>query len=229
MENAAKGLLMAGGMILAIIVISIFIYGYTNITHLAESKQDEESLKEIEKFNEPYLAFNKTAMYGTDVISILNLAISNNKLNNVENRPNNELYVDVSFKLNKDSIRDTVYLYTYNTKTNKYDVKEVGTSKNSKYGAEDFEFKKGNTYSLSNNLEPIDAFVQSSDDQTEQKNITSTDNDENTVLEYTVTYKGIADFKRKTFKCSEVKYDSSGRVKSIKFEQIDESSYGGRS
>ena len=114
MDNAAKGLLMAGGMLIAIITISIFIYGYTNITHMAETKQDEETLKEVNEFNEQYLAFNKNAMYGTDVISALNLAVSNNKLNNVEKNPNDELFVDISFKLRYDSIRDTVYVYRYN-------------------------------------------------------------------------------------------------------------------
>ena len=43
-------------------------------------------------------------MYGTDVISILNLAISNNKLNNVQNSPDDQLYVNISFKLKFDSI-----------------------------------------------------------------------------------------------------------------------------
>ena len=208
MDNAAKGLLMAGGMLIAIITISIFIYGYTNITHMAETKQDEETLKEVNEFNEQYLAFNKNAMYGTDVISALNLAVSNNKLNNVEKNPNDELFVDISFKLRYDSIRDTVYVYRYNTQTDKYDV-----------------LKNPNSYSLSEHLEPIKEFLKSSDDKEENKSITKTD-EEGTVLEYKVTYRGIADFKRKTFKCSKVEFDSSGRVKKISFEQIKGSSYG---
>lgn len=225
MENASKALLMAGGMIIAIIIISIFIYGYNSMTQMAQSKQDVEALEEIENFNRPYLAFNKSAMYGTDVISILNLAISNNKINNVEKTPGDELYVDISFQLKYDSIQDTVYLYTLNTRTNKYEVKKLDTSKNAKYGASDFEFTSG-TYSLSKNLEPINDFLKKSSIPEEQKDVKKTDNN-GTVLEYTIKYSGIADFKRKTFKCSEVKYDSYGRVKSLKFEQIKGSSYGG--
>ncbi len=225
MDNAAKGLLMAGGMLIAIITISIFIYGYTNITHMAETKQDEETLKEVNEFNEQYLAFNKNAMYGTDVISALNLAVSNNKLNNVEKNPNDELFVDISFKLRYDSIRDTVYVYRYNTKTDKYDVLKLDETKNSTYGAGNFEFKNPNSYSLSEHLEPIKEFLKSSDNKEENKSITKTD-EEGTVLEYKVTYRGIADFKRKTFKCSKVEFDSSGRVKKISFEQIKGSSYG---
>ncbi len=228
MENAAKGLLMAGGMLLAVIVISLFIYGYTNVTHLAEADQNKELLEEIQEYNQQYLAYNKSAMYGTDVISILNLAISNNKLNNVQNTPNDQLFIDIAFKLN-EPIEDTAYKYTYNTRTNLYEViKMVGDSRIATYGVSNFEFTNLNTYySLSNNLEPITAFVKSSDERTEQKNITKTDRDTNTVLEYTITYKGIADFKRKTFKCSKVEYDQFGRVKKLQFEQIRASSYGG--
>lgn len=225
MDNAAKGLLMAGGMLLAIIVISIFIYGYSNITRISQSKQDEELQKEIEEYNQQYLAFNKSAMYGTDVISILNLAISNNKLNNVENSPDDQLYIDVSFRLKYDSIQDTVYVYSLDTKTNRYNVQKANTSKNAQYGALDFEFTPGE-YSLRNHLEQINEFVKSKANQEEEKSIESTDGS-GTVLRYTVKYSGIADFKRKTFKCSKVEYDQYGRVRSLKFEQIAGSSYGG--
>ncbi|MCI8832596.1 MAG: hypothetical protein HFJ19_00055 [Clostridia bacterium] len=225
MDNAAKGLLMAGGMLLAVIVISIFIYSYNNITRLSQAQQDTELQKEIEEYNQQYLAFNKSAMYGTDVISILNLAISNNKLNNVQNTPDDQLYVDVSFKLKFDSIQDTVYVYTLNTKTNRYEVSKANTSKNAQYGALDFEFTPGE-YSLKNHLEQINEFVKSKANLEEEKSIESTDAD-GTVLKYTVKYSGVADFKRKTFKCSKVEYDKFGRVKSLNFEQIKGSSYGG--
>ncbi len=224
MENASKALLMAGGMIIAIIIISIFIYGYNSMTQMAQSKQDVELLKEIEEYNRQYLIFNKTAMYGTDVISILNLAISNNKINNVEKTPGDELYVDISFQLKYDSIQDRVYMYTLNTSTKRYDIKEIEKKKTT-YGALDFEFTPG-TYSLSKNLEPINGLLKSSAKAEEEKTVQST-SDNGTILKYTIKYSGIADFKRKTFKCSEVKYDEYGRVKSLKFEQIKGSSYGG--
>ncbi len=225
MENAAKGLLIAGGMLLAVIVISIFIYGYTNITHLAEADKNEQLLKEIQEYNQPYLAYNKSAMYGTDVISILNLALSNNKLNNVQNSHDDQLYVNVSFKLKFDSIQDTVYVHTLNTRTNRYEVSKANTSKNAQYGGLNFEFTPGE-YSLKNHLEEIKAFLESSNDLEEKKEVIDTAQN-GTVLKYTIKYSGIADFKRKTFKCSKVEYDEFGRIKSLKFEQIKGSSYGG--
>lgn len=228
MDNAAKGLLMAGGMLLAVIVISIFIYSYNNITRLSQAQQDTELQKEIQEYNQQYLAFNKSAMYGTDVISILNLAISNNKLNNVENSPDDQLFVNISFELTKDSIEDRVYKYVLNEETAIYNSR-ILTSDKVKYGANNFTFEANHTYELKNqnHLEPIKNFLLTAKDAEEEKRILKIKEDTKTVLEYTIKYSGIADFKRKTFKCSKVEYDQYGRVKSLKFEQIAGSSYGG--
>ncbi len=41
-----------------------------------------------------------------------------------------------------------------------------------------------------------------------------------TTTTYTITYRALADFKRRTFKCKKTEYNASGRVKKISFEQI---------
>ena len=222
MDNAPTALLMAGGMLLAIIVISLFILGYSNITSMAQAQLDVELMEEINEFNKPFLAFNKTAMYGTDVISILNFAVSNNKLNNV--RVGEEFYVDVSFRLTKDSIQDTVYEYTLNQLNATYSS-QVLTKNKSAYGAGDFIFEVNNTYRLSNHnhFEAIRAFLQTANKAEETRHNIATEGA--TVTKYTITYSGIADFKRKTFKCSKVEYDSYGRINLLEFEQIKESVY----
>lgn len=223
MENASTGLLIAGGMFIAIVVISLFILGFSNMNNMAQAKVDVELRQEIENFNKPFLAFNKTAMYGTDVISILNLAISNNRTNNV--KPGQELYVNISFQLTKDSIQDKVYEYQLDEKTATYKTQELKKDK-ALYGANDFSFEINHTYNLAQHLEPITVFLQTASRAEETKNVISTKGA--IATRYTITYSGIADFKRKTFKCSKVEYDSYGRVNSLKFEQIKESVYGGK-
>ncbi len=224
MENASTALLMAGGILLAIIVISAFIYGYSSITNMAQSKADAELLEEINDFNKPLLAFNKTAMYGTDVISVLNLAISNNKI--YKAKAGEELYVDISFKLTKDSIQDTVYEYTLDEQKATYNSALL-TKDTSLYGASRFAFEINHEYSLSSNLEPITEFLRTASRSEETKTIINTKGA--IATKYTITYSGIADFKRKTFKCSRVEHDASGRIKALNFEQIQESVYGGNS
>ena len=221
MENASTALLMAGGMLLAVIVISLFVLGYSNITNMQQAKVDAEMIAEIEEYNKQFLVFNKKAMYGTDIISILNLAISNNKINNV--KYGQELYIDVSFKLTKDAIQDTEYKYTLNEETAIYKTERLSRSK-ALYVA-DFSFDVNKTYSLSQHLGPITAFLQTANVSEETKVITAYRGA--TVLEYRVKYSGIADFKRKTFKCSKIEYDSNGRINALRFEQIQESVYNG--
>lgn len=94
MDNAPKALLMAGGILFTLIVISIFIMSYNKITEMSQQKQDALNVKEIVKFNEPFISYQKKEMYGADIISILHLAISNNERYNV-NTVGEEYYVGI--------------------------------------------------------------------------------------------------------------------------------------
>lgn len=222
MENATKALMMAAGILFAIIVLSTLVLSYTNMVNLKEAELQQELKEEIDKFNQPYLAFNKKAMYGTDVISILNLAINNNQIYKVN--VGEDFYVDVSFELTQDSVKDRVYNYTLNEATATY-TKTTGTNVNIGYGPSNQTFEKGHKYSLSTHLDSITAFLLTAEQNEEVKTI-----DEQigkTVIRYNIRYSGIADFKRKTFKCSDVEYGLEGRVCALHFKQIQASVYGG--
>ncbi len=85
MENASKALIMAGGMLLAIVIITLGVYTYSSLHILSESRNDEVAQQELVDFNRTYEAFNKQLMYGTEVISIMNKANDNNKRYNQDN------------------------------------------------------------------------------------------------------------------------------------------------
>lgn len=221
MENASKALLMAGGILIAIIIISVLMLSLSNITNMKQAEVDAELRKEVNNFNKPYLAFNKKAMYGTDVISVLNFAINNNKMYNV--KFGDSYYVDINFRLTKDSIQDRVYQYVLNEETATYTSSY--STENTGYGISNQIFEVNHTYSLSANLEPITAFLLTAEQNEETKIIDETKGA--TVIKYRVRYSGIADFKRKTFKCSKVEYDNEGRVSALYFEQVQASTYGG--
>ena len=90
MENATKALIIAGGILLAIITISVLLYSFNTMSWFQESKQDIDELEQINKYNQEYEVFNKKVMRGTDVVSALNKAISNNEIKNA-----NEYFVNV--------------------------------------------------------------------------------------------------------------------------------------
>lgn len=220
MENASKALLMAGGILIAIIVLSAFVLSYTYMTSAKQAQIDQELQEEILNFNTPFLAFNKKAMYGVDVISILNLAINNNKIYNTKS--GEEYYVNISFKLTKDSVQDAVYQYKLDQTTSRWDI-QLDERANIGYGEENLKFEKGNTYSLADSLNSIKAFLLTAEKNEETKYDVKKNGEME--IEYKIKYSGIADFKRKTFKCSKVEFDNTGRVKTMCFEQLGIATY----
>lgn len=78
MENASKALLMAGGILLAVIIMGTFIYMFTNARITAETEHEIETVEQITKFNNQFESYNKKLMRGVEVISALNKAIDNN-------------------------------------------------------------------------------------------------------------------------------------------------------
>lgn len=79
MENAAKALEIAAGVILAVILMSLISYFFSTISEWPQQEEDTASAEQLAKFNLEYEVYEKSAMYGVDVISCLNKARSNNE------------------------------------------------------------------------------------------------------------------------------------------------------
>lgn len=80
MENVSKALLMAGGMLMAILVISMLILMYTNINSYFSASSEANRQAQIVKFNEEYESYNRKddpatsnneGLRGTEIISLL--------------------------------------------------------------------------------------------------------------------------------------------------------------
>ncbi len=78
MENAAKALEMAAGVLLGVILMALVAYFFTTISTWPKNEEDVMSVEQLSKFNLEYEVYEKTKMYGVDVISCLNKVISNN-------------------------------------------------------------------------------------------------------------------------------------------------------
>lgn len=78
MENASKALMIAGEILIAILIITLLIYGYENMNQLAEQEDKKEQTQQLEAFNKQYESYNKTLLRGVEVISVINKAIDNN-------------------------------------------------------------------------------------------------------------------------------------------------------
>lgn len=74
MENATKALLMAGGILIAIIMITLLIRTYGNIGAFQKQQLTAEEAKQIEEYNKDYTKYDGQYVYGTEVITVINRA-----------------------------------------------------------------------------------------------------------------------------------------------------------
>ncbi len=95
MENASKALLMAGGILIAILVIGLVVYMFNASSSLKKESEDTKLIEQIEAFNKEYEAYNRKLMRGTDIVSIINKVNSNNE--KYEDEP--EYQMSIKFKL----------------------------------------------------------------------------------------------------------------------------------
>lgn len=172
MENASKALLIAAGVLLSVLVISLLLYTAKSFGKIARAEQDAKLVQDKENFNAEYEVYEKNLMYGTDVLSCLNKAQSNNQKyvnyryfgeDTIEDsRVRNEFLIDVEVKLIND-IEEEVKVYKLNSSGKKVqitdkndinanDIKPFSNSSGFKipnvvwYYFEDNQVKKGTNY-----------------------------------------------------------------------------------
>ena len=79
MENATKALLIAAGVLIAIIILTMFLSTYNRISGFSQSQEQAKKEEQISDYNAEFEAFNKKLMYSTDVVSLINKVINNNE------------------------------------------------------------------------------------------------------------------------------------------------------
>lgn len=103
MENASKALVIAGSILVGIVTISIFYFMFGRVSEMVGDIEPNTQADALTAFNKGFEAYNKKTMYGTDIISVINKAIDNNKQYKVEYGVNSQdktfldYYVDVEF------------------------------------------------------------------------------------------------------------------------------------
>lgn len=193
MENAAKALLIAGGILFAIIILSLVVYMSTTTSRMMRAQDDKKAEEEIYAFNKEYEAYNRKKMYGTDIITVMKKAID--------------------YNLNADETQKiTIELETVN---NYSTVIETTTTSASGIETKTKEVKDGSLYSGQYNQDnhAMKAFLnQEPNDYYDEAN----SNDGKKIY----VYSALTSFKRSIFECNEVKYNNSGKINNMKFKEV---------
>lgn len=79
MENASKALMIAGGVLVALIIITMFLMMFNNLSNIKKEQEEATKVEQVEAFNAGFEAYNKKIMYGVDVITLINKVAENNK------------------------------------------------------------------------------------------------------------------------------------------------------
>lgn len=72
MENAAKALIMAASVLIAIVIISAFILMMSNLTSYQESSYQSNLSAQIAEFNNQFVTYDRSDIRGSDMISLMN-------------------------------------------------------------------------------------------------------------------------------------------------------------
>lgn len=123
MENAARALEIAAGVLIALIILSLLAYFFASISTMPTQENKSMTTEQLHAFNTEYEAYRKSTMYGVDVISCLNKAENNNRKYNEgegflsglvysknEGNKNDPYYVDIFVRI-ESCLEETLELY----------------------------------------------------------------------------------------------------------------------
>ena len=72
MENASKALIMAGSILIAILVIGLLVFGYSQLSETEQIRSDAEATDKVADYMRQFEQFNRT-LYGSELLSLANL------------------------------------------------------------------------------------------------------------------------------------------------------------
>lgn len=127
MENASKALLIAGGVLIAILIVTLGVTLYTTYSRQAKSYNAIVSTVEIQKYNSNFDVYvGRTDIKPQEIVSVVNLAKENKY--DVQIYLNNQL---LNYTTSEEFIKE--YFADNELKTFKCESKTTGSKPNPEY------------------------------------------------------------------------------------------------
>lgn len=79
MENASQALLIAGGVLIALLVIGLLVWMFTNLSGFQQQEGVQVTSSQIAKFNNEYGSYDKPDLRGSDLYTLLNKVADYNR------------------------------------------------------------------------------------------------------------------------------------------------------
>ena len=120
MENALKALVIAGGVLLGVLTITIVIYTFSSASTVSNAQKHQEEMKRLNAWNAEWEAYNRTLLYGSQVLTVCNKA----EQNNLEAQ-NNQYNVQVIVYKNGSKITKDIFINSADERKAIYKCKEM--------------------------------------------------------------------------------------------------------
>lgn len=105
MENASKALLIAAGIFFAVLILSLLVGFYNEISSYYSQKHEATMIEQTTKFNAKFENYHRNNIRGSDLISLMNRIIDYNATESYFEETNYER-IRVKITLGSEDIRD---------------------------------------------------------------------------------------------------------------------------
>ena len=210
MENAAKALTIAGGVLIAVMLAVLVYYVFTQWGESQKMKQEDVETVKVEEFNKSYLSYEKV-LYGSELLGLVNKMSDYNISDDVKYNAYGTMDLKVEIKLLSGST-DNLFnrTGTYSLSTVKRTIDDVMRKTVERYSGKVSDSQWEFLAKSSNNSE------QSFDDLCQELNISSSVNRRD-LQEAAKEYYKYVQFKRMKFKHKETTFFNTGRVRNMSF------------
>lgn len=223
MENASKALIMAAGILLALMIIVLFVYMWNSISGYQNAVIEAELIEQLVYENNQFLTYNRDDVRGNEVVSLANKVIDYN----VQIEGSGTTKMELSIVIGNESQREKfAYDEIQILNDDIYDEESIqdllGSSKD-EYSPIGIE----NTYGIticaklsSNVYNIVDSEYEDALSKINQILLSpvSTQAEVKEIQEKTLIYYEYTQLKRAYFDCTNFEYDELGRIIKIEFE-----------
>ena len=220
MENASKFLLMAGGILIALLVISALVLMFNQIGDYEKGKSNTEKVSQVADFNKEFMVFTYDNIQGTDIISLANKIVNFNSKSGMQNSINYDkkikLYLifgnknksgSFAYKLGGNPVIFTKYSYFIENYSSEF-LQLI-----SKYMEYDNKFSIKVMNRLSANYSSLQDGTKTIKDVTGRSDISQD------IIKDIPKYREYSEFKGSTFKNTKIEYDGE-QIKEMDFEFV---------
>ena len=78
MENASKAILMAGGMLLTILIVSLLVFAWNTFSNYYSQKDSIDEIDDVTEFNLQFTNYDRNDVSGYELLSLINQVIDYN-------------------------------------------------------------------------------------------------------------------------------------------------------